>query len=88
MVEVDGEVEATVMLRQRRHDVEGGCTERGGDGVASVLREKTVRHRGRWKWHGVGVEGGDDSTEGDDSVEEGGGKSGSLTAQNQIFTMS
>jgi hypothetical protein len=51
------------------------------------LREAMAWHRGgwhRWRWRrrGVGVDGGDDDIEG------GGGKSGSLTAQNQIFTMS
>jgi hypothetical protein len=90
MVEVDGEVEAVMMWhrgrlhrgRWRQRDVKGG-----DDGASSVLREAMVchrgrQHRGRQQWHGVGVEGGDDDAEG------GGGKSGSLTAQNQIFTAS
>jgi hypothetical protein len=44
----------------------------------------------RWRQRGscsVSVEGGDDSTEGGGGVEGGSRKSGSLTAQNQIFTV-
>jgi hypothetical protein len=47
-----------------------------------------MRHRGRRRRLGVGVEGGEDGAEGGGDVEGGGGKSGSLTAQNQIFTVS
>jgi hypothetical protein len=76
----------TARLRQRC-GVKGGCTKGGGEGAVSALREAMAWHRGgwhRWRWRrrGVGVDGGDDDIEG------GGGKSGSLTAQNQIFTMS
>jgi hypothetical protein len=61
--------------------------------VASALREAMARrrgrrHRGRWWWCYVGVDGGDDGAEGGSSVEGGSGKLGSLMAQNQIFTVS
>jgi hypothetical protein len=88
MVEVDGEVEVTVRSRQRWRGVEGGCTKGGGDGAATMLREATVRHRGRQRQRGIGIEGGDDGTEGGGGLEGGGGKLGSLTAQNQNFTVS
>jgi hypothetical protein len=68
----------------------------GGAPVAAGL-DADVEGRGssgsgaqRWRQRGscsVSVEGGDDSTEGGGGVEGGSRKSGSLTAQNQIFTV-